>query len=858
MDKFEAGRLDIETIKAEILGFHELSKGKKDIFNMLRKIDIKTIKTVEEYDNSISEENVLCLFFCQEFVKNNPNRLHDHIKFLEKLTEENGDSNEKPKLIAVDLDFLPNSELSVEEEPKKILIYHFSEHNIKSFDFKKDIEKTRQLCMATCKQRGDEAAPKEKGKFIMPCPNFYKGICPAKSHDWLCTDCQTYLDYGFNDSLYCNCANGKGTFVDFFEFRCNDVKHGFDYVKFDERCKTYFDQMVPRENISIIILGQSGVGKSTWINSIANYMLYEDIITPKQGKGKVITAIPTKFTIIDESYESKIIQIGEDENEETNIIGASGTQDCRTYSFPYEEYNLELIDTPGLGDSRGIEQDQENLKKILDYIRHQKKLHGICILLKPNETRIGVLMRFCFKEILTRLHKNCINNIVFCFTNARATLYTPGGTLPVVEKYLREIQVSMPINKNTIYCFDNEAYRYLCTHNYEGIEYTSEEEESFVESWNKSVEETKRLLEYVSKLPPHYTQETMTLNQARRIILSLIKPIADISHNIEVNIDYVNNHKHLIESMDEKDKQLSEQLYVPQITLECVPLQYPRTVCTADCCVKYHVLSKSGIQLREYVQHCHPHCFLKGVTPEKYPNPDLKNCAAMKDSPGGELCLACGCAWNDHMHILYDQIRTEIRVKNESVKHNIESQSDLRKEKETAIKDLESRVAKLEEEKKKIIEIAGKFACFLKKHAITPYNDCFGDYLDYLIDKEEKKKMKTDREIAILKNLTEIKAKYEEEIKFLEKVMTDTFDTENYGPDDVKKWEEELYQLPIHGKQLEGNMKSVMEVEDAAARHNVKHLAAPKNVSPKKGSIRKSIMKTVKNLNPFKSKGKKT
>lgn len=73
-----------------------------------------------------------------------------------------------------------------------------------------------------------------------------------------------------------------------------------------------------------------------------------------------------------------------------------------------------------------MEQDKKNIKNMLSYIAHVPEIHGICILMKSNDSKLSVLFRYCVQELLTSLHKNAAKNIMFCFTNARGTLYRPG------------------------------------------------------------------------------------------------------------------------------------------------------------------------------------------------------------------------------------------------------------------------------------------------------------------------------------------------------------------------------------------------------------------------------------------------
>jgi hypothetical protein len=91
---------------------------------------------------------------------------------------------------------------------------------------------------------------------------------------------------------------------------------------------------------------------------------------------------------------------------------------------------LRIIDTPGIGDTRRIDQDKENVNNIIRHISTLKQIDCICILLKPNESRLNSTFRYCLQELLASLHRNAAKNIVFCFTHSRGTLYRPGKMNP--------------------------------------------------------------------------------------------------------------------------------------------------------------------------------------------------------------------------------------------------------------------------------------------------------------------------------------------------------------------------------------------------------------------------------------------
>src|SRR5687768_9679747 len=120
----------------------------------------------------------------------------------------------------------------------------------------------------------------------------------------------------------------------------------------------------PGRHVNILILGETGVGKSTWINSFANYLAFNTLEEAEQSE--FVTVIPASFTITDDDYQERIITTGSDRNEVLRA-GESATQRPRTYKFGYNNNStvITLIDTPGIGDSRGPAQDKLNFQMIM-------------------------------------------------------------------------------------------------------------------------------------------------------------------------------------------------------------------------------------------------------------------------------------------------------------------------------------------------------------------------------------------------------------------------------------------------------------------------------------------------------------
>lgn len=114
---------------------------------------------------------------------------------------------------------------------------------------------------------------------------------------------------------------------------------------------------------NVLLVGETGVGKSTFINAFVNYISFNSLDEAVSSK-ELYCLIPSQFDITDDNYNRHVITFGSDENE-SFVTGQSSTQSTRSYSIIAGQCMLKFIDTPGIGDTRGIEKDRENFDKLL-------------------------------------------------------------------------------------------------------------------------------------------------------------------------------------------------------------------------------------------------------------------------------------------------------------------------------------------------------------------------------------------------------------------------------------------------------------------------------------------------------------
>ncbi|CAG8615968.1 4350_t:CDS:1 [Ambispora gerdemannii] len=793
LKQFENGALSKQSI-IEFIDNHRLIYTKIEFISALKANEIRYLGKKSTINNILfkyQDDQIFILFFDDDdnFIDGKTSPIYNMFRDLSTIEKQS-------KFIMANLKLFKDIERPV--------IHHYNNGRVCSDDYyndKKDLFNSNLVKF--------EPAPilrsYNSGETLsLPCPGLN---CSKNTCIWKCYNCEQNVEYNFNRHFYCKC--GESNITD-CKFKCNSPRHTEGFMEYDERLIHDLLPKPPKE-INILLLGETGVGKSTFINAFANYLKYDSLEDAK--KSETVALISSKFNITDKNYETKEIKIGEeDENEKFDVVGASATQECKSYVFHqsgnHRNITIRLIDTPGIGDTRGLDQDKKNFENILRYISYHNHLNGICVLLKPNESRTSVLFRFCIQELLSHLHKSAKDNIVFCFTNARGTLYRPGDTLPSLKKHLRDIQeqfgVEIEAVRDTMYCFDSESFKFLAALK-QNVAFTEDEEKSFSESWKTSVKESERLVEYLVTRPHHSIKDTLTLNNSREIVLLLSKPLAEIGQLIEINIKMIEDKQTEIENSNKTMEQLEGKLYIPQVDLEPIALSHPSTICN------------------ECKTHCHPHCFLPFATQNSIGSKFLLLCSAINYFSG--TCKICECHRSKHAYVNYENkqvIKDVLDPKIEQISKNQNEQE----RKITILKIYEARSKQLEKEKETIEEINLKFAQFLRQNAITPFNDAYADYLDLFIREEGRKRGEDPKNYnnKILERLKKTKETYLRKIEIIKQAIEKKDNSlAKILPKDISKFEQQLYNLEINGSTLKKIKKVTEQSHDKEFKYREIH-----------------------------------
>ena len=189
----------------------------------------------------------------------------------------------------------------------------------------------------------------------------------------------------------------------------------------------------PKPTKVLMVVGATGAGKSTLINGMVNYLL--GVKWENEFRFKLIT---------DEVSKSQ---------------AHSQTQMVTAYTFYWEKgsplgCNLTIIDTPGFGDTRGLERDQEITRMIREFFELKgnqgglDSLHAIGFVTQASLARLTPTQKYISDSILSIFGKDIKDNIFIMTTFA-------DGAVPPVMEAVKEAKIPhagfFPFNNSALF-----------------------------------------------------------------------------------------------------------------------------------------------------------------------------------------------------------------------------------------------------------------------------------------------------------------------------------------------------------------------------------------------------------------------
>ncbi|EDR23012.1 hypothetical protein, conserved [Entamoeba dispar SAW760] len=423
-----------------------------------------------------------------------------------------------------------------------------------------------------------------------------------------------------------------------------------------------FNTIDESDAIAILVVGQTGSGKTTLLNSFVNAIC-----------GIKITD------------DFRYIIINEDNLEQSKDQSKSQTSEVTIYNIKRTKRTppIKIIDTPGFGDTRGIEHDKEITKQIKEAFETKVlDLNAICFVAQSSNPRLTTSQKYIFGNIIDLFGNDVINNFI-------AMLTFCDGEDPQIINALQ----SKDCIFSTIISYIDEPW-YLKFNN--SAIYDDDIKDGFTQII--SLKQSREVLKRREQIKTQIEGLRISLNNG----ISKMSEIEQTCEQFYLNRDKVNNNQDFTFTVD-VTVQKKIELEVGEYVTNC--LRCNRT--------------------------CHYPCYIEG---------DIKDgCYCIGDNG---YCKVCGCHYTQHANGKY-RFDYVTETKQQTAQEVLERYNQGKKgmaSAENLLNKLEDEYIKIQmdcyDKELKIIKCINILSSIALNDKITSSNE----YLDQLIETENEEK----------------------------------------------------------------------------------------------------------------------
>ena len=445
----------------------------------------------------------------------------------------------------------------------------------------------------------------------------------------------------------------------------------------------------------LLLVGATGSGKSTLINGIINYVL------------GVSWKDDVRYKLTDVSHSGA--KPNQAKSQTTWITSYT------IYRQPGSRipYTLTVVDTPGFGDTSGLQRDQEIIQQVSTFFSQGGKLgldqiDAVGFVVQSSLPRLTKSQKYMYDSLLSVFGKNIIGNIFLLLTFS-------DGQKPQVLDSLKEAKIPC---EEAYFKFNNSAL-FAC--NTEPSADEDQEEQSAYKFnrkfWKMGYASYKQLLGLLVNVEPKS--------------LSLSQKVLDQKQQLQICMEGLQKD---IQLTLNKLEQLEEEKYMLRVSEADIKMNENYTYTVMEDTVE-----KVQLKYGEYTTNC-LHCQRTCHYPCRVGNDNYKaNCSAMTCYG---FCMICPhkCHWAQHKNVpyIYEIRSVQVTKTIKDMKDRYRLAKGTRASMEIFVQNIEKDIVMCHEKVHHIvINMIQNLRCLEEIALKPPKNYSASDFIDILIQSEK-------------------------------------------------------------------------------------------------------------------------
>ncbi|XP_043088737.1 uncharacterized protein LOC122334941 isoform X1 [Puntigrus tetrazona] len=456
-----------------------------------------------------------------------------------------------------------------------------------------------------------------------------------------------------------------------------------------------------KPNKVILMVGETGTGKTALINAMINYIM------GIRWEHKIWLQIPEHHT---DSHTAAV------------TVYEVFVQDS--------PFSLTVIDTPGFGSTQSRDNDKLIPKALQQLFKSEdgiQEIHAVCLVLKGSEARLHERQQYIMDETFSLFEKDIKNNIVILITNSHQTVskktlnFIKAARIPCAKQ-----KDGQPVYFN----FDN------CQTDCIG----EEDRESYKTSWDSGINNFERFFAYLNRIKAKAVNMTEDVLRARKQLNGKISNLKDKIKLAEMSKQEQQHLEMEMEKLEEDKRTMNNFEYeVDEFTLEKVPIEskWWHLTTQATCCTV-----------------CQENCHYPGCWWVR----NLSWCSAMTKRGTCSVCPG-KCHFTKHVKDdqIYEVVHHKVKTIEENMKNNYERKCG---ENRSLLIRLENEIQQIKTEKIRLVEECYQCLEKLMETALKCTSMSSMQHLDFMIERV-KETGKQER----VGNLENLKRRVQEENK---------------------------------------------------------------------------------------------